>query len=328
MVKKNWHNWRWQLQKAVNSPDGLASTLAFSGKMLRSIHEVSEVYPVFATPYYLSLANPENPDDPVLRQCVPCVDEIVSEQWREPDPFNEQGACAVPFLIHRYRNRVVCSVTGRCAVRCRHCTRKNTLETKRRRTCSEQEAMLSYIANHSEIREVIVSGGDPFILETAELDAFLGRVRKIRHVEVLRIGTRTPVVLPMRIDAELCAMLRKHRPLWINTHFNHPSEVTPESGSACERLVESGLPVSNQTVLLKGVNDSFDTLALLFNSLQAICVKPYYLFQCDPVKGAGHFVADIRKGRAIMKKLRESLGGLSVPAFVADRPGARGKIHL
>lgn len=319
------NDWHMQLAEAVCAPEGFTRKFVLSVADLENMKLVANRYPVFATPYYLSLADSRDSRCPIRAQCVPDSREINFGQEYSPDPFGEYGEANHSFVIHRYRNRVVCVLTDRCAIRCRHCTRKNTLGKATARTDAEIDAMINYIKNHSEIREVIVSGGDPLVLETGELDLFLGKLTAIEHVQVLRIGTRVPVVLPMRVDEELCAMLRKHRPLWINTHFNHPAEITPASRRACAMLADSGFPVSNQTVLLKGVNNKYEILAELFNTLQAMCVRPYYMFQCDPVRGVAHFATDIEEGVRLAEKLRANLGGLSVPSFVADLPGTTGK---
>jgi lysine 2,3-aminomutase len=211
---------------------------------------------------------------------------------------------------------------------CRHCTRKNTLEEMTPGENIDFDAALEYIAEHPQVREVLISGGDPLLLNTERLDRLLGRIQAIEHIEVVRIGTRVPVVLPMRIDNELSAMLSSHKPLWINTQFNHPRELTKEALTACRRLTDAGIPVSNQSVLLKGINDDFETMRALCAKLQRNLIRPYYVFQCDPIIGISHFRTDIRNGVELEKKLRESIGGLALPRFVADHPGEKSKITL
>ncbi|MFA7159761.1 MAG: radical SAM protein, partial [Kiritimatiellia bacterium] len=303
-----------------------------------------------------------------------------------PDPLNESRFEPVPGLIHRYRNRAVLIATGDCAVRCRHCTRKNTLgdfcedvkfkiknsmaeldsrlrgndrtcvrlchsrpdatlrsKTSLRSTSRESRKVVDlpshsifrrlpeiirYLRLNPGIREVIISGGDPLLLETPALDRILESLRAVKTVEVLRIGTRVPVVLPMRIDRTLCACLKKHRPVWVNTQFNHPREITAESERACRMLQEAGLPVSNQAVLMRGVNDSLPVLEALCNGLHRIMVRPYYVFQCDRVRGTGHFRVADRKAIALARRLRTRLGGLSMPLFVVDIPGRKSKVPL
>jgi len=263
-----------------------------------------------------------------MRQFMPDRRELTDGNTLR-DPLNEEKYSPVPGLIHRYPNRVVVIVTTDCAVRCRHCTRKNSLlclGDNNIMKCLPQ--IVKYIRRKEKIREVIISGGDPLLLETFTLDRILGEFHAIKNVEVLRLGTRAPVVLPMRIDSELCACLARHRPLWINTQFNHPREITPEAENACRLLQEAGLPVSNQAVLLRGVNDSLAVLAKLFNELQRIMVRPYYVFQCDGVRGVKHFITRKSEGAKLAVRLREKLGGLSMPLFVADVPGRKSKVPL
>jgi lysine 2,3-aminomutase len=325
---RNWRDWRWQIENRITDVARVADVLNLPPKQRAALKTVAEHYPFCVTPYYLSLCNPDDRRDPIRRQFLPDRRELTDEN-RLRDPLNEEKYSPAPGLIHRYRNRVVVIVTTDCAVRCRHCTRKNTLPSFAADSVKQRlPAILKYIRQHPQIREVLVSGGDPLLLETPELGRMLGELRSIKNIEVMRIGTRVPVVLPMRIDAELCACLAKHRPLWINTQFNHPREITPEAIAACRLLQEAGLPVSNQAVLLRGVNDSLAVLAKLFNELQRIMVRPYYCFQCDGVRGARHFNVPLAKEVRLAKSLRSSLGGLSMPLFVADIPGRKSKVPL
>jgi lysine 2,3-aminomutase len=245
------------------------------------------------------------------------------------DPLGEERTMPVPGLIHRYPDRCLTIVTGDCAVYCRHCNRKRMWREKKPGVVRERlQAMVDHVARTPSIREVIVSGGDPLLIPERMLDWFLGALQAVPHVEVLRIGSRAPVTLPMRITPELCAMLKRHRPLWFNTQFNHVREITPESAAACERLLTAGIPVSNQSVLLKGVNDDYETMRDLLYGLERISVRPYYLFQCDPVRGTDHFRAEICTGMEIMEKLRRTISGLCLPRYVLDCPGDGGKIPL
>jgi len=235
----------------------------------------------------------------------------------------------VPGLIHRYPDRCLAIVTGTCAVYCRHCNRKRRWRMdKPGRTRERLQAMVDYVARTPSLREVIISGGDPLLISERLLDWFLGALRAIPHVEVLRIGSRAPVTLPMRITPELCAMLKRHRPLWFNTQFNHAIEITEESAKACEMLLEAGIPVGNQSVLLRGVNDDYESMRDLLYGLERISVRPYYLFQCDPVRGTDHFRAEIWTGMEIMEMLWRNISGLCLPRYVLDCPGGRGKIPL
>lgn len=298
--------------------------------MLRKRWEtVAETYPLAVTPYYLSLIDPADPRDPLARQCFPDPREVGPQAGGQDDPLDEQGAMPVPGLIHRYPDRCLAIVTGCCAVYCRHCNRKR-LWQKEAATATRPalKRMVDYVARTPQIREVILSGGDPLFMPEKLLAWLLGALRAIPHVEVLRIGSRAPVTLPMRVTPELCALLKSHRPLWLNTHFNHAREITPEAARACERLLECGIPVSNQAVLLKGVNDDYETMRDLLTGLEGISVRPYYLFQCDPVRGTGHLQAEVWKGMAIMERLWRTVSGLCLPRYVIDSPGGRGKIPL
>jgi lysine 2,3-aminomutase len=241
------------------------------------------------------------------------------------DPFREEPTAISKGIVHRFQDRVLLAATNNCAMYCRHCTRKNTLGEMCPQENSGFETALQYIAEHPQVREVLISGGDPLLLNTEVLDRLLGRIHSIKHIEVVRIGTRVPVVLPMRVDSELSAMLAGHKPLWINTQFNHPRELTKEALTACRRLTDAGIPVSNQSVLLKGVNDDFETMHALCAKLQRNLIRPYYLFQCDPIAGIPHFRTDISAGVELEKRLRESIGGLALPRFVADLPGEKSK---
>ncbi|MDD5482576.1 MAG: KamA family radical SAM protein [Kiritimatiellae bacterium] len=325
---RHWHDWRWQMVNRIANPACLADWIEIHPKQLAALKTAAARYPFCVTPYYFSLCHPGDKRDPVLRQFLPDIRELADKDT-PADPLGEKAYEPVPGLIHRYRNRVVVLVTNNCAVRCRHCTRKNSLNRSPAENIeSRLPQILKYIRRKKKIREVILSGGDPLLLETAVLDGVMAELTAIKHVEVLRIGTRAPVVLPMRIDAELCACLAKHRPLWINTQFNHPREITAEAEKACRSLQQSGLPVSNQTVLLRGVNDSLPVLAKLFNNLQRIMVRPYYAFRCDPVRGVRHFITRKSASAELSARLRQTLGGLSMPLFVADLPGRKSKIPL
>lgn len=326
---KEWHDWRWQFRNRVRSLGHLARELKRPVSRLAPLKPVIRRYPLAITPYYLSLINASDENDPLRRQCFPDPRELSFSLGGVPDPLDEEGTMPVPGLIHRYSDRCLAIVTGDCAVYCRHCNRKRMWREKGHRGGRERlQAMVEYVARTPSIREVIVSGGDPLMLSDGWLDWFLGALRAIPHVEVLRIGSRAPVALPMRITPELCAMLKRHRPLWFNTQFNHGREITAESARACEMLLMSGIPVSNQSVLLRGVNDDYETMRNLLCGLERISVRPYYLFQCDQVFGTDHFRAEVRTGVEIMEKLRRTISGLCLPRYVLDCPGGEGKIPL
>lgn len=322
---RTWTDWRWQMAQSVIDPDCLPAWAGIAvGSREKAICAATR-YPVRITPYYLSLAHWDDADDPVLIQCLAAPSELQTGSHALADPLGESRSMPVPGLIRRYQNRAVLLMTNSCAVRCRHCNRKGLLPGQKPVRLG---LVLQYLKQHPEIREVILSGGDPLLCEPGVLEQTLTGLRLIPSVEVLRIGTRVPVVLPMRVDRALVRLLAQHRPLWVNTHFNHPNELTQESAAACDALIRAGIPVSNQTVLLRGVNDSVDTLESLFNGLQRIMVRPYYLFECDAVQGAAHFRVGVRRGRALFRELRARLGGLSLPQYVLDAPGASGKTPL
>jgi len=325
----NWRDWRWQMRHRVTSVRSLAGilnrTIASSGEMRR----VQERYPMAVTPYYLSLIDREADQDPVSAQCIPDVEEISRTDGSSEDPLNEDGFMPVPKLIHRYPDRALVVLTKTCATYCRHCNRKRFWKTRETAGLKKRiDPMVRYVAASKHIREVILSGGDPLIYDDATLEYILAAFSAIPHVEILRIGSRTPVVLPMRITKELCRMLKRYRPLWFNTQFNHPLEITKESTRACEMLLEAGIPVSNQSVLLAGINDNAAVMRDLLHGLQKISVRPYYLFHCEPVRGCTHFRTDLSSGLALMEELRRNCSGLALPQYVADLPGEAGKAPL
>ncbi len=336
-TRREWQDWRWQMRHSLSSLEDLKLVLAVRPAEQARWRALLRRYPCRITPYYMSLIDWNNDDDPLRRQCVPSLGEIESRGAVSVDPLGERRHLVAPGLVRRYQDRVLALVTSECAMICRHCTRKNFWRqglsvcgaagrpTPRR---AFLRRIVAAVARLKGVREVIVSGGDPLLLDEDLLDWFLGALRAIPHVQVLRIGTRVPVVLPMRVTRELCACLARHRPLWINTQFNHPRELTPAATEACDRLVRSGLPVSNQTVLLRGVNDDFETLKSLCNGLQQRMVRPYYLFQCDQVRGTGPFRTPLPVGIRLAEQLRAGMGGLSVPQFVVDLPDGGGKVPL
>lgn len=329
ITPSQWHDWKWQMANRLRTVDDLASLLNLSTYQVAKHKTLIKLFHYSVTPYYLSLIDWSDPEDPIRKQCIPDIREMDFQVVGDDDPLGEEQAMPVPGLVHRYPDRVLAVVTNTCAMYCRHCTRKRIWHERESVQPKEaMEAMVGYIRATPQVREVIVSGGDPLTMNIDVLDWFLGEIKTIRHVEVLRVGTRVPVVLPMRITEDLARMLASHRPLWLNTQFNHPREVTPESQEACDKILKAGIPVSNQAVLLRGVNDSVEVMRELCHSLQRIMVRPYYLFQCDPVKGVEHFRTSIWKGIEMIEKLRGYTGGLCIPSFVVDIPGGKGKVPL
>jgi len=324
-----WGDWEWQFRNRVRSLTQLASVMNTPVASFAACRPVTKTYPLAVTPYYLSLMDAAEEGDPLRGQCFPDPRELDLSLGEADDPLGEETAMPVPGLIHRYPDRCLLIVTNACAVYCRHCNRKRIWRNEKPRGVREWlQPMIDHVARTPSLREVIISGGDPLLLSDGLLDWLLAALRAIPHVEVLRIGSRAPVTLPMRVTPELCTILKRHRPLWFNTQFNHVREITPESNRACERLLMAGIPVSNQSVLLKGINDDYETMRDLLIGLERISVRPYYLFQCDPVRGVNHFRAEIREGMEIMEKLRHNVSGLCLPRYVLDCPGGRGKIPL
>ena len=326
---QEWRDWRWQFRNRIISTAGLAGITGNALPQLEKLRPVLSAYPMAITPYYLSLIQENHQNDALALQCIPDLREITVLPNCSLDPLGEDSFMPVPKLIHRYPDRVLAMVTKTCAMYCRHCNRKRLWKTPERSALkSRLDKMVGYVRNSPQVREVILSGGDPLTYDDAKLEMILASFAAIPHVEVLRIGSRTPAVLPMRITKDLCRMLKRYRPLWFNTQFNHPSEVTGEAARACNMLQEAGIPVSNQSVLLKGVNDSPDIMRSLLYKLQKISVRPYYLFHCEPVKGCGHFRTDIKSGLTIMEQLRGQCSGLALPQYVADLPGRAGKVPV
>ena len=287
---------------------------------------VSERYPVRLTDYYAGLI--KSPEDAIGKQCLPDMREL-EDSSQCPDPLDENSLSPVPGLIHRYPDRVVLLVSNRCAVYCRFCMRKRMVGCGDAPMGKDDlHAALAYIAEHPEIHDVILSGGDPLMLDDESLSAILTGLRAIPHVSIIRIGTRVPATLPARITPELCMLLKRFHPLYINTHFNHPAELTEEAAHACGLLADAGIPLGNQTVLLRGVNDSVETMRSLMTGLLTLRVKPYYLHQMDLVQGTSHFRTSVRTGLEIVRGLRGHVSGLAVPHYVIDLPGGKGKVAI
>lgn len=326
---ENWRDWRWHFRNRITTVEELAKYIPLSNDEQEQIKLVSTTYPFAITPHYLSLIDAGNPSDPVRKQAIPSFQEVALSDMGMEDPLEEKRDSVVPGLVHRYPDRVLMVLTDICPMYCRHCTRKREWKDGGWvRPWSDIEPMLGYIRQNKNVRDVIISGGDPLTLSTRHLEEVLSALRRIPNVEIIRIGTRYPVVLPQRIDDELCAMLSKYGPIWLNTHFNHPNEITPDSARACDKLLRSGVPVNNQSVLLRGINDSPEIQMKLCQGLLKIKVRPYYLFQCDEVQGTEHFRTPVGTGIKIMEKLRGHTSGLAIPTFVIDLPGGGGKVSL
>lgn len=317
-----WGDWHWQLRESWKTAGRVMEALG-----LRADSEVCRRYPMQATPHYLSLAKTLDVMDPILRQCVATEEEL---QGGTPDPFGEEAYSPVPRLVHRYPDRALFMTTSRCATHCRHCMRKRNWQCfDGKPTEDVLAAAVDYVAKHREIREILISGGDPLTLEDDELAHVLQAFADIDHVEMLRVGSRVPVVMPQRMTESLCDILGGcGKTVWLAAHFNHPVELSEESRQAVERLLRHGVPVVNQSVLLKGVNDDAETLRLLFTGLLKMKVKPYYLFHGDPIEGTMHFRTGVERGLELMAALRNRVSGMAMPAFSFDLPESGGKIRL
>jgi lysine 2,3-aminomutase len=327
-----WNDWRWQSQNAIRSVRQLRELLPFTAEELEAIGSLEAQYKLAIPPYYFSLINPRDPNDPIRLQSVTSPLEMRNESGYElEDPLEEDKDSPVPGLTHRYPDRALLVTTHVCTMYCRFCTRKRATMVRGGwdAISRDDERMIDYVRDHSEIRDVIVSGGDPLTLPLPKLRFFLENLSAIPHVDVIRIGTRVPVTLPQKLyDRELVNLLASAEKVWIQTHFNHPREITPEAARVCKALLRAGMPVNNHTVLLKGVNDSLETMRRLMRGLLRIKVRPYYLFHCDPVIGAGHFRTSVWKGLEIMEGLRGHMSGLGIPTYVVDSPHGGGKIPL
>ena len=323
-----WLDWRWQLGHMLTTADELARTVTLSPDERAGLAASARLFRVGITPYYASLMDPVHAACPIRLQAIPRPQETDIREEELRDPLGEDTHNPAPSVVHKYPDRVLFLVVDRCGIYCRHCNRRRLVGGDEPPTTAELEAGLEYIAKTKRIRDVLLSGGDPLLLSTRRLGYLLGRLRAIPHVETIRIGTRLPVVCPMRIDAELTSMLRQHHPLFINTHFNHAKELTPEARAGCERLVDAGIPVGNQTVLLRGVNSSVRSLRALMRGLLRSRVKPYYLFQGDTVLGTDHLRTPVESAMELYKGLRGWMNGMAVPMLVLDAPGGGGKVPI
>ncbi|MFZ0255496.1 MAG: KamA family radical SAM protein [Gammaproteobacteria bacterium] len=326
----DWSDWRWQVRNRIRDVAGLNRLFTLSELERRAVEAHCGSLPVGITPYYASLMSLTDANEPLRRTHIPVMAEYLQAEGEAMDPLAEDADTVVPGLVHRYPDRVLFLTMPFCSTYCRYCTRSRMVGAAGEYAfgTSHWERAIAYIASHPEIRDVLLSGGDPLALATEKLDWLLERLRAIRHVEFLRIGTKVPVVLPMRITRDLTRMLKRHHPLWLSIHFTHPRELTPEVTEACSRLADAGIPLGSQTVLLKGINDDVATLGQLFRGLLMRRVRPYYLYQCDPIKGSAHFRTSVEKGLEIIQGLRGHTSGYAIPTFVIDAPGGGGKIPL
>ncbi|MBN2051373.1 MAG: lysine 2,3-aminomutase [Spirochaetales bacterium] len=329
VTEEQWNDWRWQLGHTLKNEENLQGVLNLSEESKQDIHQCLERFRMSVTPYYASLMDPNYERCPIRLQGIPSRYEMLDDESDLDDPLHEDADSPAPGLTHRYPDRVLLLVTNRCSMYCRHCTRRRLVGVEDVHLAMEDlDQGIEYIRGNEAVRDVLISGGDPLIMSTQRLEEILKKIRSIDHVEIIRIGSRVPVVLPMRVDEELVSMLKKYHPLYLNTHFNHPQEVTEESKKACAALADAGIPLGNQSVLLKDVNDCPSIMKKLVHLLLSIRVRPYYIYQCDLTRGISHFRTSIVKGIEIIENLRGHTTGLGVPTFVVDAPGGGGKIPV
>jgi lysine 2,3-aminomutase len=326
---EDWYDWKWQISNRIMNLEKLKEIINISEEEEETLKEGLKVLRMAITPYYASLMDPNDPEHPIRKQAVPTVYETYVNREDIRDPLSEDTDSPVPGLTHRYPDRVLMLVTDQCSMYCRHCTRRRKAgETDSPMSTALIDRAIDYISQTKQIRDVLISGGDPLTLGNDRLEYILSKLREIKHVEVIRIGSRVPVVLPMRITDKLVNMLKKYHPLWLNTHFNHPLEVTEDSKKALAKLADAGIPLGNQTVLLRGVNDCPEIMMKLVHLLVMNRVRPYYIYQCDLSVGIKHFRTSVAKGIEIIEYLRGHTSGFAVPTYVIDAPGGGGKIPI
>jgi lysine 2,3-aminomutase len=329
VLAEDWNNWKWQLKNRITSLEQLEPLLELSPEEREGCLLANKKLSLAITPYFFNLINRSDPKDPIRLQVIPRVEETITHQGELLDPVGEEESSPVEGIVHRYPDRVLFLVTDRCAAYCRYCTRSRLVSNAQDYNFHPKyDAGLDYIRKNPQIRDVLLSGGDPLLLSNNKLDKLLGELRAIKHVQFIRIGSRIPVFLPQRIDPELCEIFKKHGPIWLSIHTNHPNECTIDLKNACERLAFAGVPIGNQSVLLKGINNHADTMRTLIHKLLMMRVRPYYLYQCDLINGSAHLRTDPREGIALIQSLRGHTTGYAIPQFVIDAPGGGGKIPI
>ncbi len=326
---KDWNNWRWQIKNSFTNFTELKRILNLSENEL-GFSEKENLLPLRITPYYASLLDKTNFNQPLRKSVVPVFDELITANGEKSDPLSEEGHSPVKHIVHRYPDRVLFLATGFCATYCRYCTRSHMVSKKDKCHVDKEEwdIAIDYIRSHPEIRDVLISGGDPFTLPEIRLEYLLSSLSRIEHIEIIRIGTKVPVVLPQRVTQAFVKMLKKYHPLFVSIHFTHPDELTIETKTACKRLADAGIPLGSQTVLLKDVNDDLIVFKKMMHELLKARVRPYYLYQCDPIPGSYHFKTPVEKGVELIKGLRGHTSGYAVPHYVIDAPDGGGKIPL
>lgn len=326
---EKWNDWKWQISHRIFTPEKLRSVIHLGESEAEAIRLCCGRFPMAITPYFSSLLDPSNSRCSLRLQCIPRKEELVVRKNAMLDPCGEDQDSVVANLVHRYPDRVLLLATTRCAVYCRYCTRRRLVGAREADIGQENlKAIYGYLRRNRRIRDVLISGGDPFLLDDSRLESILRSLRTIRHIEIVRIGTRAPVTLPMRVTESLVTMLRRYHPLFVSIHFTHPKEITPEVRRACNLLADAGIPLGSQTVLLRGINDQPSIVKKLVHELLKIRVRPYYLYQCDPAMGIDHFKTSVSRGIEIIQSLRGFTTGYAVPTYVIDAPGGGGKVPV
>jgi len=326
---EEWNDWHWQLGHRLTTVEQIAEVVNLTDQEEEDIRKVMNDFRVAITPYYASLMDPEDPTDPVRMQAVPVLAETYRSAEDMVDPLHEDADSPAPGLTHRYPDRVLFLITDQCSMYCRHCTRRRLAgENDGARSREDIDACIEYIRKTPQVRDVLLSGGDCLCVADSTLEYIISELRKIDHVEIVRLGSRTPVVMPQRITDDLVNMLKKYHPIWLNTHFNHPKEMTKEAMAACAKLADAGIPLGNQSVLCRGINDNVGIMRELVHTLVKNRVRPYYIYQCDLTGGISHFRTKVAKGIEIIEGLRGHTSGFAVPTFVVDAPGGGGKIPV
>ncbi len=329
VTEEEWNDWKWQVRNRINDVEVLKQVIDMTEQEEQDVGEVLKKFRVGITPYYASLMDPTDHKCPVRLQAVPTIMETYEKESDMEDPLDEDVDSPVEGLTHRYPDRVLFLITDQCSMYCRHCTRRRFAgQLDKGVPMDKIDAAIEYIKNTPQIRDVLLSGGDALLVSDERLEYIIKALREIPHVEIIRIGSRAPVVLPQRITDDLVNMLKKYHPVWLNTHFNHPKELTPEAREACRKLADAGVPLGNQSVLLRGVNDCTHIMKDLVHGLVKMRVRPYYIYQCDLSKGIEHFRTKVSKGIEIIEALRGHTSGYAVPTFVVDAPGGGGKIPV
>jgi lysine 2,3-aminomutase len=324
----SWIDWHWQLRNSFTTAEAISRVMTLTDDEVSTINRLKNRLPLRITPYYLSLIYDSEPGTPLRRTMIPTGSELLITDEEQSDPLDEMGSSPVPGIIHRYPDRALFTVTQFCSSYCRYCTRSHSVGKLGHLTKTELDRAFRYLEEHKEIRDVIISGGDPLTMNDSRLEYLLSNLRSIKHIEILRIGTKVPVVLPQRITPGLVSMLRRYNPLFMSLHFTHPDELTPETRKACEMLADAGIPLGSQTVLLKGINDDPAIMKSLMQKLLTVRVRTYYIYQCDLIPGSSHFRTTVEKGIDIIENMRGHTSGYAVPQFVIDAPGGGGKIPI